>query len=617
MTQRQQDGGRAHGSFLWLAGLVVCIGLMLGGCGNGGDGGTGAAAGSTGQVLVGVTDAEGDFLSYAVDVRSLTLTRRDGTVVETLPLSTRVDFSEYVELTEFLTAATVPHGVYVSAKMRLDYTNADVQVEDANGNAVAVPVGNIKDNNGQPIRTLDLDVTFDDRKTLAIAPGIPAHLTLDFNLSATHEIDFSSNPPIVTVEPVLIADVEPERSKTHRVRGPLKSVDVARSSYELFIRPAHRLLGEHGTFAVETDGNTMFEIDGVGSQGTTGLAQLSGKPSGAATLAVGSWHRNPNRFLAQEVLAGSGLPWGAADVVTGHVIARTGDELTVLGATLVRQDGTFSFRDLVKVLVAGTTQVKKQAAPIVALDKGDISVGQRVLAFGRWETGEQLLHAENGLVRLLVTSVSGPVNAVGAGSLEMTVQRIDRRRVDLFNFAGTGTAPANDADPAHYDVATGALSLSGIAAGTSTRVSGFVTRFGGAPPDFSAQTVANLSAQPGTLLVNWRPKTATPFTANSPAGLVLNLVGAGKWHHLFRGPVATDLLTLGTAPTVAPEDPTQGLYAIAIRGRVAIFTDFNRYRLALDDHLTKGDKAHDFGAHGTFADATATMTADQMLAILH
>ncbi len=597
-------------------GAVALLAFAIGGCGSGGEGTGSTASATQGQVLVSVTDAQGDFLSYAVDVQSLTLTRRDGAVVETLPLSTRIDFSEYVELTEFLTAATVPNGVYTSAKMRLNYASADIQVEDAAGNAVQVPASNIKEANGNPVTTLDLDVKFDDRKALVVAPGIPAHLTLDFNLSATHEVDFSSNPPTVTVEPVLIADVEPERSKPHRVRGPMKSVDVVRSSYNIFIRPVHRLYGEHGAFTVQTDANTMFEIDGIGSQGTIGLTQLSGKLSGTATLAVGEWHRNPRRFLAQEVLAGSSLPWGTADVVTGHVIARAGDELTVLGATLIRQDGTFIFRDRVKVLVASTTQVKKQAAPGIALDKGDISVGQRVLAFGRLEAGEQLLHAENGLVRLLVTSVSGPINAVGAGSLEMTVQRIDRRRVGLFNFAGTGTAPANDADPAHYEVATGGLSLSGITVGTPTRVLGFITRFGIAPPDFTARTVVNLSAKPGTMLVNWQPKTAALFTTSSSAGLVLNLVGTGKWHHVFRGPVATDLLTLGTAPTVAPEDPTHGLYAIANGGRVEVFTDFERYRLALDDHLVRGDKAHDFGAHGTFADATATMTADQILTIL-
>jgi hypothetical protein len=55
-------------------------------------------------VVIALTDAEGDFASYTVDVLSLTLTTANGAVVETLPLSTRVDFARYTDLTEFLSA---------------------------------------------------------------------------------------------------------------------------------------------------------------------------------------------------------------------------------------------------------------------------------------------------------------------------------------------------------------------------------------------------------------------------------------------------------------------------------------------------------------------------------
>jgi len=56
-----------------------------------------------GVVDIGLTDAAGDFLSYAVDVTSLTLTKADGTAVQTLPQRTRIDFSQLVDLTEFVT----------------------------------------------------------------------------------------------------------------------------------------------------------------------------------------------------------------------------------------------------------------------------------------------------------------------------------------------------------------------------------------------------------------------------------------------------------------------------------------------------------------------------------
>ena len=82
-----------------------------------------------GVVAIGLTDAQGDFLTYTVDVTSLTLTKADSTFVQTLPQRTRVDFAQIVDLTEFVTGATIPAGTYVSATLNLDYTNADIQVE--------------------------------------------------------------------------------------------------------------------------------------------------------------------------------------------------------------------------------------------------------------------------------------------------------------------------------------------------------------------------------------------------------------------------------------------------------------------------------------------------------
>ena len=70
----------------WVWACVILAGVTIVGCSGGGDGGSGTmATASTGQAMVSLTDAAGDFLTYAVDVQSLTLTRRDGTVVETLP----------------------------------------------------------------------------------------------------------------------------------------------------------------------------------------------------------------------------------------------------------------------------------------------------------------------------------------------------------------------------------------------------------------------------------------------------------------------------------------------------------------------------------------------------
>jgi hypothetical protein len=59
-----------------------------------------------GTLMIGLTDADGDFLSYSVDVVSLSLRKADGTVVQALPTRQRVDFAGLVDLTELVTAAT-------------------------------------------------------------------------------------------------------------------------------------------------------------------------------------------------------------------------------------------------------------------------------------------------------------------------------------------------------------------------------------------------------------------------------------------------------------------------------------------------------------------------------
>jgi hypothetical protein len=597
----------------------MTVALTVAGCSGGGDTGSGnssTASATNGQALVSMTDAAGDFLSYAVDVQSLTLTKQDGTVVETLPLTTRVNFADYVEMTEFFTAATIPSGTYISARMRLDFSAADLQVEDANGNAVAVPVSNVRDANGNPISTLDVDVKFDNRRALFIAPGIPAHLALDFNLQASNTADLTVSPPVVTVKPFLVADVDPQNPKTMRLRGPLKSVNQQNQIYQVFLRPMYRNLGDFGSVTVHTDANTVFEIDEVNYQGAAGLAALNAKPAGTATVAVGEWQVSTRQFKADEVLAGSSVPGGTRDVVIGEVVGRAGDQLSVRGASLIRSDGTFTFRDTLTVNVGSSTKVRQQALMTPGLTKDDISVGQRIAAFGVLDGSTSTLVATTGLVRLLVTSVAGSVNVTGAGSLEINVQRIDGRRITLFNFAGTGTSSATDADPTHYQVATGALSLTGLTAGTPVRVLGFVTHFNTAPPDFTAQTVVNLTDHPATLVVNWRPSTAGPFSSNTDAGLVLNLAGVGPAHNVWRGPVATDLVGLGLSPTITPNDPNSGLFALGSSGQVQVFTQFQDYRLALAQRLAQGQLANTIGAHGIYTDSSVTITADQIYTVL-
>src|SRR5436190_3166478 len=311
-----------------------------------------------GVVAIGLTDAPGDFLTYTVDVTSLTLTKADSTFVETLPQRTRVDFARSVDLTEFVRAVTIPAGSYVSATLNVDYTNADIRVDDGTGTPVAVPLANIRDTQNRQVTTLPMKVTLDNARQLVIAPLVSSLLDLDFNLAASNLVDMSGPAgPVVTVNPLLVADVNPDAPKPHRIRGPLDGVDTQAGSFTLILRPFNLLQGAHGRVAFFTDSNTTFEIDQASFQGSAGLAALAAKPQLTATVAIGTLDLTTRRFVATEVLAGSSVPFGTSDVLTGNVTARSGNTLTVRGADLFRSDGSLGFQNTVSVTVANTTKV--------------------------------------------------------------------------------------------------------------------------------------------------------------------------------------------------------------------------------------------------------------------
>src|SRR6267378_758133 len=459
-----------------------------------------------GVVAIGLTDTPGDFLTYTVDITSLTLAKADNTtVVQTLPQRTRIDFAQVVDLTEFVTGATIPAGTYVSATLNLDYTNADIQVDDGTGTPVPVLPTNILDSLGVQARTLPMRVKLDPARPLVIAPLVSSLIDLDFNLAASNLVDMSTPAsPIVTVNPLLVADVNLDSPKPHRIRGPLDGVDTQAGSFTLILRPFNLLQGDLGRVSFLTDGNTTFEINQTSFQGSAGLAALAQQSRLTAVMAVGTFDPATRRFTATEVLAGSSVPFGTSDVLTGNVTARTNNNiLTVQGAEIARSNGTMSFLNTVSVTVANTTNVvsqKNPSGPQIAIvpDISGISVGQRVTVFGALSGTS--MDARTGLVRLLVTQLNGTVNSKGSGIVAMKLARIDGRPISLFNFSGTGPTAGSDADPNSYQVATSTLDLSSIVPNTPLKVRGFVRAFGQATAtnDFGAIALVDVTNAPAT-----------------------------------------------------------------------------------------------------------------------
>ncbi len=603
------------GFYIFIA-FILSLSISLGfmGCGAGSSDSEDIT--ESGKVLIALTDAPGDFVNYTVDVESITLTKVNGTVVETLPLSTRIDFSQYTEMTEFLTAATVPAGVYTHVSLTLNYDNADIWVEDAGGDAVKV--GTIQDENGAPISTLDVSVQFEDGHRLVIAPGIPALLTLDFVLSASNQVDFGTDPPTLTVEPTILADINLETPELHKVRGPLKEVDAADSRFTIIIRPFFHALNHDdcfGTMNVVTNDATVYDLSGELYEGQPGIQAMEALPPFTAVVAIGDLKFHPFRFEAQEVYAGSSVPGGDLDVVTGNVINRRADEITIKGATLIRDDGSIIFNDNVMVSLGLDTVVTRQfSTDPFTID--DISVGQRIMVFGTLTNDDPLnleMDATEGYARMFLTTLRGSVNttdpAAMDGQLIIDLKSIDARLVSIFDFMGTGIDAANDADPLSYQIETSTLDLSGLSTGTPVRIKGFVRPFGTAPADFDAQTIINLTKQKAYLKVKWHPPTADAFESLSSDAMVLNMEKASLFHHVGRGRVVIDLEDLAGSPIIQPLPSGYGVFSIVWHGTVQWYLSFANYTEAIEGRLADGHKVNKMIARGTFDEETVTFTA--------
>jgi hypothetical protein len=582
------------------------------------------SCGDCGLVYLALTDADGDFMSYTVDVTSLELERANGARVETLPATTRIDFAQYVDLTEFFTAATIPNGDYVAATLRLDYTNADITVEQGGAPVAARAV----DAAGNALGAVDVRVRLDNRHHLVVAPGRPSLFTLDFNLAATNIVDLTTTPATVTVRPALVASLEMVDQKDLRLRGPLVSVDKAAGSYVVDVRPFNLRNQRFGQVTVHTASTTTFEIDGTNYTGAAGLEALAAAGAGTVTAAFGTLAPATRKFDAITVLAGSSVPGIGVDTVSGEVIARRGDVLTVRGATVNRDsDGAHFARGNVQVTLGANTRVfKAGTVPVTAAAPGDISVGQSIQAFGKATpvsaaslSGDWTLDATSGRVRMHATPVYGFVKQATGGTVTLQLESIAGRKVAAFDFAGTGSSAGTDADPANYEVATGTLDLSGMSVGEPTKLIGFRTPFGMAPPDFDARTLVDFPRLPAVLAMSWGANgTTAPFSSQEPTGLVLNLANPdiGRVHAISIGPRVIDVTHLPASPRIVPPQEGPTAYLIVARDGSQSFGDFAGFVTELNSRLDGTQAVISLTASGAYDGDGNVLAARSMVVVL-
>ena len=600
-----------------------------------------------------MTDAAGDFLSYQVNLVSLQLKKADGTMVETLPATTAVDFVQLISLNEILSARQIPPGDYVAAQVTVDYTNAAIMVDDGSGNGVAVkPV----DSTGAALGQLQLMVQLDNKNHLQINAAKTSRIAFDFNLLASNMVDLTAKT--VTVSPVLVASITPVDNKQIRVRGEIAAVDTANSAYTVQVDPFHDHNDDKlSPLTVHTTDTTTFEINGTPFAGAAGLAQLATLPSNTISVAFGSVDPTALTFTASSVLAGSSVEGGGFDHISGTVIARVGNTLTVHGAHMQDHDngdnsgsggsGSGDDHDGGDNFVAGNSTVMIAAATTVteqgqssatpAHTIAEISVGSLIDAFGTASkdgSGKVTVDATAGRIRLDFTQVQGVLNAVGTKQLTIKLNSIDRLPASLFNFAGTGSAAGAAGDPTQYVLSTGSLSLAPFTVGSSLMGIGFVAPFGSTPPDFDAITLAggsqgdiddndndnDNSGKGAQMDIDWgNSGTTAPFKTLDATHLDLDVANAsiGNHHRIQVDPQDIDITALASDPSIVA---ASGMTQFAITGRHGRGTDnfssFADFEAALAKDLDGTTTALRLTADGQYDAAGNTFSARRITILL-
>jgi len=566
-----------------------------------------------GEVRISLTDADGDFLSYTVDVVSIKLEDEDGDLIEALPTRQRVDFVQLGDVSELASVADVPVGNYVGATVRLDFREADVSVE-VDGVPAATEV---VDANGDALEVVDVEIVFDEAKPLVVATASAALLQVDFDLEASHEVNLGTTPLTATAAPFVVATIEPLDAREFRVRGPIVSVDETGGRYVVELRPFFHRTAENGEFTVETSDETACEINGDESAGEDCLAALADLPADTLTAAQGEYDAAARRFTAARVLAGSSVPGARSDTVLGVVAARDLDVLTLQGGTVVREDGEVVYaRGGIQVELGAGTDVTRDGGSTAPLNIDDISVGQRIQAFGSASSSDfaPVLDARGAQVRMQRTRVTGFVVGAVTGELRLDLVSIDGRDPQFFDFDRTGTSLITEANPNDYQVDTGTFDTRDFDDGDGAAAVGFVAPFGSAPPDFIADEVTDFEELRALLALGWGSGgTAAPFLSMGRNGFVVdvNNVSLGERQRLEIGPAVFDINSDLPQPIeVEPIDSGPAIYAVAREGRVEVFSDFEDYAGRVNSLLNGGWDMQALTARGVYDVPSVTLTAD-------
>jgi hypothetical protein len=373
------------------------------------------------------------------------------------------------------------------------------------------------------------------------------------------------------------------------------------------------------TVSVCADGSTPTTNSSGFSVCANGLAPTTSESTTNTTTSVS--------FSATQVLAGSSVQGSGFDRISGIVSARSGNSLAVEDGTLLSNDGTNTFIPGTAIINVGpSTQVTQfGAASTEANGTQQISVGSLIYAFGTASTssaGNVTLDASAGRVRIGQSTASGLVTVQGTGILTLDLSMLGGRSPAPFDFAGTGTSASTDASASEYQVTTGSADLTNSTVGTPVEVSGLITPFNQAPPDFNATNLLDSTTINAVLVLDWGAGTPAPFAAYNSSQIQVDARNSsiGARHEIQDGALTINIVGIAADPLiVADSTDTNTIFTIGHQasGTFENFVTFSAFITQLQTELNGSVLAIGLTAYGPYASATYTLSASSITLFLN
>ncbi len=414
------------------------------------------------------------YTSYIITIDSITLTRTDGYVAEAAGTPEIVDLTQVHNIAELWSSGSIPDGTYTSATITVDYTppvngGSSVISVMVDGKPQAATVVDAK--TGAAPTTYSITTNFDPSNLPTITPTFASTsavlLSIDFDLAASGLVDLTKSPATFTVRPYVTIGMQAPNTKLIRVRGPLINSSVDVNTYTVYIRPFYDEANNIGSLTLFSQPNTVYTLNGKGYVGNNGLDALSVLSAGTTTTAGFTTFQTDynsangataGRFNLVYVVAGSTLEDVYTEGVSGDVIARNGNTVTLQGSTLfLNTADEFFFCGVADTdsLCPDGTQVLLGAGTIVTADNNStltpstlnsswVSVGQHITARGVCvnncigptvvldATGTS--STNTGSIRLQNTEAWGSLVASASGTSDLNAQTINNWPISRFRF---------------------------------------------------------------------------------------------------------------------------------------------------------------------------------------